>query len=496
MLHSLFLPARIFDLKKEHIKSFILILLILNSVQMTVQLWFESNLWPGGYDFLNSFSISKIIPFFGDNGDLTEEKMYLNATKPRRVIVNGGGAREVYVIDSEDYNNAVEIVQEVVATMKSQSVNVQKISYEQWKNLFKGKSLYVDYGYDFDSTNLNVLFDAKSSQGKFEQFVGSGGFILTPDVVTNTCTICFLDSDSGDVYEHKFTCDGKKLLSFVEEQTYGKHQNDTFAFEINLDTTSEQGEEVERMVGLSPLALLNISPQPVSGTQIKTQGIFKNADELERFSESTLPIFGYSPSSLRKTVQNNGTIVYVENNATIKYHFDGTVEYNAVSKEKGMKKSNTTPDCNQAVNDVLKVIKELWSKAELDNDFLNLHLDSPLIDNKNNKYTVKFNNIFNGVVVNYQNGGNNVVSAEVEDGYITKFVIHFTNISDTGSESQIMPVLSAIDKLYADHGTSKMIIDDVYTCYDIKQNSGIDVGWAFKVRGTNEILVVMNDDSM
>ena len=161
MLHSLFLPERIFDLKKEHIKSFILILLILNSVQMTVQLWFESNLWPGGYDFLNSFSISKIIPFFGDNGDLTEEKMYLNATKPRRVIVNGGGAREVYVIDSEDYNNAVEIVQEVVATMKSQSVNVQKISYEQWKNLFKGKSLYVDYGYDFDSTNLNVLFDAK-----------------------------------------------------------------------------------------------------------------------------------------------------------------------------------------------------------------------------------------------------------------------------------------------------------------------------------------------
>jgi hypothetical protein len=161
-----------------------------------------------------------------------------------------------------------------------------------------------------------------------------------------------------------------------------------------------------------------------------------------------------------------------------------------------MKKSNTTPDCNQAVNDVLKVIKELWSKAELDNDFLNLHLDSPLIDNKNNKYTVKFNNIFNGVVVNYQNGGNNVVSAEVEDGYITKFVIHFTNISDTGSESQIMPVLSAIDKLYADHGTSKMIIDDVYTCYDIKQNNGIDVGWAFKVRGTNEILVVMNDDSM
>ena len=445
---------------------------------------------------MNSFSISEIIPFLGDNGDLTEEKMYLNATKPRRIIVNGGGAREVYVIDTEDYNNGMEFVTEIINTMKSGNVNVQKISYEQWKNLFKGKSLYIDYGYDFDSANLNVLFDTKSSQGKFEQFSRSGGFIITPDVVTNTCTICFLDSESETVYEHKFTCDGKKLLTFIEEQTYGKHQNDTFAFEINLDISSEQGEKVERKVGLSPLSLLNISPQPLAGTQIKTQGIFKNPAELEKFSEITLPVFGYSPSSLRKTVQNNGTIVYVENNATIKYHFDGTVEYNAVSKEKGMKKSNTTTDCNQAVNDVLKVIKELWTKSELESDFLNLHMDSPLIDNKNNKYTVKFNNIFNGAVVNYQNGGNNVVSAEVEDGYITKFVMHFTNISETDAESQIMPVLSAIDKLYADHGTNKMIIDDVYTCYDIKQNNGIDVGWAFKVRGTNEILVVMNDDSM
>lgn len=445
---------------------------------------------------MNSFSISEIIPFLGDNGDLTEEKMYLNATKPRRIIVNGGGAREVYVIDTEDYNNGMEFVTEIINTMKSGNVNVQKISYEQWKNLFKGKSLYIDYGYDFDSANLNVLFDTKSSQGKFEQFSRSGGFIITPDVVTNTCTICFLDSESETVYEHKFTCDGKKLLTFIEEQTYGKHQNDTFAFEINLDISAEQGEKVERKVGLSPLSLLNISPQPLAGTQIKTQGIFKNPAELEKFSEITLPVFGYSPSSLRKTVQNNGTIVYVENNATIKYHFDGTVEYNAVSKEKGMKKSNTTTDCNQAVNDVLKVIKELWTKSELESDFLNLHMDSPLIDNKNNKYTVKFNNIFNGAVVNYQNGGNNVVSAEVEDGYITKFVMHFTNISETDAESQIMPVLSAIDKLYADHGTNKMIIDDVYTCYDIKQNNGIDVGWAFKVRGTNEILVVMNDDSM
>ena len=90
-------------MKKEHIKSFILILLILNSVQLTLQLWFDGNLRPGGFDSIaNNSVIRTIFPFIhGTDNDMDEEKLYIRATQPRRIIVNGGGVREVYILNSE-----------------------------------------------------------------------------------------------------------------------------------------------------------------------------------------------------------------------------------------------------------------------------------------------------------------------------------------------------------------------------------------------------------
>lgn len=481
-------------MKKEHIKSFILILLILNSLQLTLQLWFDSNLWPGGFGSIaNNSVIRTVFPFIrGTDSDMDEEKLYIKATQPRRVIVNGGGAREVYIFNSEEYTAALEMAVSIIDAMKETGVTVRTVSYEDWKNLFKGKSLYIDYGFSFDSNSLNKLYGAVSSQGKFEQFTNSSGFIITPDTVTNICTITVLDETDNTVYEHRFSCDGTNLLKFIEDMTYGKQQNDTFAFEINLDTSSDESENVERKVELSPLTLLLISADMTSEKNIVCESIFENAWELEKFAERTLPVFGYNPSSLRKTVQSNGTIVYVENNATIKYYFDGTIEYSAVSKERGLKKSDTASDCNQAINDVLKVVKELWSESGMDGNSLNLHLDSSVIDSKTNRYTVKFNNIYNGIVIDYDNVTPNAVYAEVEDGYITNFKIHLVNISESEETSRIMPVLEAIDKMYAGYGDSKVIIDDVYKCYDIKRDRNVSAKWAFKIRGTDEILVIDN----
>lgn len=482
-------------MKKEHIKTFILILLIVNSLQLTVQIWFDSNLWPQGYGFFESVKNSTVIHrIFGGGAAFSEEEVFQNAIKPERIIVNGGGAREVYIINTEDYDAAYSYIADALNSFVINGADVQKISDEQWENLFKGKSMYIDFGYNLDGNSLNFMYGAKPSQGRFDQLSSVSGFVLTPDSVTNSCTVSVRDNSDNSITEYRFKCNSTRLLQFIEESTYGKQQNDMFAFEINLDEQSDGSGGVERMVELSPLALLSVSADLTNENNAVAEPIFKNQTELEHFAEKTLPSFGYTPSSLRKTVQSNGTVVFVENNATISYHPDGTVEYSAVSKKRGLKKSDSVNDCRQAVNDVLKIVRELCEEAEIRSDSLNLHLCSDLVDNRNNKYNVRLNNMFGGIAVNYAAGVNNAVYANVDDGYITDFTMHLANFYESEKTTRIVPVLAAIDSLYADYGKNTMIISDVYKCYDFDSAGEIGVKWAFKVEGSDEVLVIGNED--
>ena len=479
-------------MNKEHIKTFILILLIINSIQLSAQIWFDKNLWPDGYAFLDTVkNVPVIRTVFGTKSAFGEEDVFAGSTKPKRIIVNGGGAREVYPADTEEYDAALRFADDVIDSFKENGAESQSISYEQWQNLFKGKSLYIDLGYTTDGNNLNVLYSAKSSEGKFSQFSSVSGFLITPDSVTNNCTITVCDNSDRSVTEYRFKCDASKLLQYIEESTYAKQQNDTFAFEINLDYSSESSGNVERMVELSPLVLVSVSADEADEKNAIAEPVFKSMSELERFAEKTLPAFGYNPSSLRKTVQNDKTVVYVENNATIRYHFDGTVEYSAVSQKRGLKKSNSVNDCRQAVNDVLKLVREMCDEAGIRKESLNLHLCSDLMDNRENKYDVEFENTFGGTVVNYGNG--NAVNAVVDDGYITDFKIHLANFSESENSTPLTPMLSAIDLLYVDYSRDKIAIDDVYKCFDFKAPGEISVKWAFKIKNTDGVVVTEPD---
>lgn len=485
-------------MNKERIKSFILILLILNSIQLTGQMLFDKNLWHNGYGFLDSVKNSALVNtitsiFDKGSHNLTGEQLYSKTMKPRRIVVNGGGAREVYLKESDYYNDAMQFVDIVIGDLRESDVTVSEITYDDWKNLFKTKSLYVDYGYTMDADNLNKLYGMKGSSGKFKQALDFSGFILTPDTLTNSCTICMLDETNNIIIEHKFTSDTSSLLKFIENCTYQKQQNDAFAFEINLDTSTIANDEVTRNVSFSPLALLTIPTEIERETVLEAEEVFENSEEFEAFAERALVIFGHNASSLRKTVQSDETITFVENNATIKFYFDGTIEYNAVSRENGLKISSDVK-CHQAICDVLNIAGAIWKESDIDAKNLDFQLISDLIDNKNNKYTIKIDNIYNGIAINFQNICNNAITAEVEEGYITKLVIHLSRISETEQKKENAPVHMAIDSLYADYGNSGMIIEDVYKCYDFDKKGKAYVKWVFEVKGDEDILVIDSSD--
>lgn len=480
-------------MNKERIKLFILILLILNSIQLTVQLWFDSNLWPNGIDEFakNVPVLGKIVSFFADKGDeYTGEEFYAKTVKPRRIVVNGGGAREVYLKESEYYNIGMNYIEVLLGEITEQNVEPEEISYDEWKNYFKAKSVYVDYGYFMNGNEFGRLYGLNGSQNVFEDALNFSGFVIVPNVATDTFVICTYNEADNVASCYEFGGNSDNLFSFIEETTNQKQQNHAFAFEINLDVKSASDEEVERKVAFSPLALLEVTADVRTEPLLSANKIFEDYQEFEEFTEKVLNIFGYTASALRKTVQNDGTITFVENNATIKFFYDGTIEYSAVSKENGLRLSASAPNSYQAVCDVLNGAGKIWSISDTDNKEFDYHISSDLKDNKENVYKVKIDSMYKGTNIHYSNVCENAVYGQVEEGYITRLVVHLSDIAETNQSSMVAPVLMGIDTVYEKYQNDGMVIEDVYRCYDFDSSGKGTPKWIFKLYGKEESLVV------
>ena len=480
---------------KERIKSFILILLIINSINLTAQLWFDTGFWTSD-EFIDSLReipiIGSIVSWFDSEEEetFTGQQLYDETMKPRRVVVNGGNAREVYGKKTSSYEEVMGYIDSIIDDMKKSDVTVDQLTYEEWKNLFKTKSLFVDFGYETDYKNLNRMYGMSSSSGKFAQATNFTGFIIVPNELTGKCILCMLNEKDNTIVRHTFTANTDKLQSFIEQSTYQKQLNNTFAFEINLDILTATESGVDRKVAFSPLTLLSIPVGTESNVIVQNNGAFKNYEEFETYAENALTVFGYTASSLRKNVKSDGTITFVENNATITFYYDGTVEYSAVSKEKGIRISNGSKSSYQAVHDVLNVVGMLWEKSDIEKKNLDYQLVSELADNDEGKYTIRLDNIINGTTINYSNITNNAVQAQVEGGYITYLVMHISDIVETGQKNESAPVLMAIDSVYEGYGKDVMIIDDVYRCYDFDETGKGIAKWVFKLKDESEVLMV------
>lgn len=473
-------------MKKETIKNIILALLIVNCIQLTAQIWLNDKLWPNDYDF---FEFTAQFPFLDGivslfrNGSNNDDISDI-ALSPNKVVINGGGARVVSYDGSDTFHSALSLVVPCIEEIASgNSVSSDTISVSQWQSMLRSKSIYINLGFETDGKNIGDIFGQPLQE--ISKVSNADSIIIYPELMLNCTYICFKSTDAD--YAVRYTLHGysEQLTEFIKQHTVGQKNDHSFAFELRLDKNSQQAGQGQHLVTFNPDVLLSMDNTAVYDLEVRN--VFADTETLSKQADNILGAFGYKPSQIRKTVSQDGVVTYVENSATVKVSPDGTVEYNSIATDKGIKVKDAKAQPSLIVNEVLEIAKDVIAAADLEGT-VTLKLRSPLDDTPVFSYTANFTRYINSLPVIYDRNGvteNYTLTAQFENGYINSFKIILQNLSTSQQKTAPKTVLDTINSFCETYNINDGVtVEDILKCYYVKNSGTYKTKWCIRYNGT------------
>ena len=474
-------------MKKETIKTIILVLLIANCIQLTGQIWLDKKLWPSGYNFFSYVSNIPVIGgiaglFTSDDELFQSEELFDAAALPKRIVVNGGSAREVCYYGDKLYTDVFGYTKTVMESLVSEPVQYSTVSALQWQSMLKGKSIYINFNFAVDATALGGIYSLDDVSA-LSHFSTARSIVISPDTVTNGINVCVLDSKSNEIVKYFMNFRGSELLKYIEGITFGKQLDHAFAFEMGLDSTMDDFS-VERRFVLDSMVLF---PMSISRKDaITLESAFDQNEDISFVADKIIATFGYKPSSLRRTVATDGVVTYVENNATVTVDPSGGVEYTAVTASRGMPVTKSGKlTARQAAIETINIAKNVWKFSGFPpHNEIRLHSD--LSDNNSGTYTVRLVYFAGGVPVMFtadnESDDGASIYAEIEDGHLKHFRMELVSIKQGDGTMGWTSVLEAVDTLFSGNSGNgqSLKINDIFECYSVDGNKNVTPEWYIK----------------
>ena len=481
---------------KERIKSAILILLILNCLQLTGQIWFNKKLWPSGYNFFTSVrntrfvsALSGYLPFVNKR-DIADGT-YLSTVRPSKIVVSSGNAREVYYPGEEKYNSAYLVADDILSLVSAtQPVRSAVTSVDEFYTYLQSKSIYLSYGFGIDNDSLSEVFK-KSFSSVLPGSFNVSDILVTSDSLTKEGIVCMLDANVGSVVKFWAEHKGDEITRYIDSVTYTKALNKMFAYELKLDRLLSEtvNTSIKQRSLLNSKILLAMESE-----QLPEIIAFNPLNwDTNRF-DNIVSALGCTPSSLRKSVSQDGVASYVENSATIRISPLGIVEYNAVETDKGIPLPTGFAEPYTAMTEVLNIAEGIFEVVNVEEP-PDLHLVYDL-KRTDEEIIIKMNYTFGGIPVISQIKEENVLNAvyaRVQNGYITSFKMLLRTFEMTENDSTLMPGINALDKLVTQEGREGVMLEvlDVFKCYGSEDGQGMAM-WGFKIKDSESVVLIPN----
>ena len=475
-------------MKKERIKSIVLIALVISSLVLTGQIWFNEKLWPEGYNFFVDIKASASLHLSELFGVEPKEEVTVRTSIASPIYLAAYMVKDfdhaitVLNTTSDDYGVINDYVSSVISHAMSRDIkNVIKVSEDDWRKALFTRGFYVDYGVEYKTHTFAQIFGGYTPS--FSDTISSlRRFIITADdSLVSDVSVYVADESNNEFYKISTGLDKGEFNTNLSMLAPDATPKKRFSFFINADVpTGVAGEAV-----FAPYLILN-----EDSTQRKT--IFASNPVLDEDGvglsmytiERILKAFSINPKTAVKYTDADGSIMFVQSKNTIKISPDGVLSYTTVEGGKGLvlKKGASTHDAALTLSAAVGLVGEVYS-ALINND-ARLYLNG--LEENQNTLKASFGYMYDGVPIVFggKYSGENAVEIECKDGYLKSYRQVIRHYDDSGNmalteptyDAKIFDVLSEEEKISG--------IEKLFEAYDDDGNDGEKFSsWFVKIKG-------------
>lgn len=430
---------------KERIKSFVLVVLVIVNFILGSKVLSTEKLWSGdGYNFFVTGLKNPITDFFRNikshfNGSRPIET-HLEA--PELIIVNTGyqTSRRILVNNDSEFSVILEIASDFLRSAFSDKQQFAVIPKDEFYSALTAKSIYLRYSTEYDAALYSHILGATRTDfsGLFSQ--------LRNIVISSEGYVYVEDSDTGAVYccyTHNDTLALNEIIDSRSSDEYSDTPVINYAFDLGFDKSFATQKTV-----LSPMIPIFSDSFEVEAVSVSRPLSSADSSYNDAAVTAILPLFNMNPNSFRRYTEVDGTVVFVENNATLKISPDGCLSYTANDNGISLSPASLTPtyDTVTAVADFVDSINRAANSSAI------MQLSSKLTSSElsASEYKITLDYTANGRRVKLDSGNSEpAVTATISDNRLIAYRHHIRSFAPTGDYSQVENYIFALDDAIA-----------------------------------------------
>ena len=440
-------------MNKERIKNLLLVFLIAMNFILGSRILIDKKLWPSGYNFFSNIGNWGITNFYSDTNEAPYRSRFLS---PEKIVINTGDQTTRLSLSPADSEFEGILDEAYVILQKAFSDNtntITPVTREDFYSALGSSSIYLEYS----TTHMPELF-ARLIGTNFDIALDiPAGFYQA--VISYSPRTCVYITDAGNNLFYKISVNKSSENLVIElGECIENRQNSDTVINYSFDLKFDQPFGTQKTT-INPLVQIHSTPEEYPVISSKNPILNDDKSVNEATISEILKVFEINPSTMSRYTEAGGTLVFVENNATLKIDKNGYLEYET---------TNATLEVTEQ-SDEYSIISTVSSLADGINK---------AIKNENAMCLVEVYTSQNGTVaLDYIAGGSrvniksdklsNAVVATVENGQLKSYKQFIRCYEVEDKKSLPMEFLTALDNAIAEYSQymNEININRMYVGY-------------------------------
>lgn len=469
-------------MKLERFKSVVLVLLIISSIVLSTQIWFNEKLWPDGYNFFVSLKNTSVGQFIENlsNKKVNKETVQEDILVPHNFFVymvkdlDHAG----YMLTPKDasFSYAKNFLHTFIGSALStaNNTNFVKVEESEWQSALCSNGIYADYGAAYLTNTFFHLVNVTHSVDILEESIEKMGRFAVAEQ-DGVISLYISDLADNSFYRLSYNKNHSEISNIISSCIDNLTTDNRFSFFIGADEDSP----IEGAAVFAPYIVL--SENSVEATRAFSEGKTEINKNFQEMSEALAENFSINPKTARRYTDAEENVVYVQNQASVKLSHDGYIEYQATTADGGLAlRENADSQTSLAlVLYPLVFLSEKINSQISENSNISVYVSS--VKEDENKYTVTLDYSFNGLTYISADNGRIVpsITAEIEGGFLKSYKQYIADLEITNDKVLLPSSYGGTDEIFSGMSLEERSekIKDMFVGYIEESNGNVVPKW-------------------